>query len=283
MATVNSLSGGKTSSYLAAHYPADIDIFALVCIDCHNAGNYKIDPKLRQMANDRLQITSAHHGEFISTAEDPIILKTMFELEQHIGREITWVRGMSFEKMMDYKQAVPNIAKRFCSGILKITPIFEYLFIRDLLPCSMRIGYRYDEAHRINDFTTIYEFAYQCDLFGQFEGCNRWMDFEWRSGEFPLVDDRIIHPHVKGYWNHHTNVPFAEDSNCQICFWKEEQQLRKNFDNNPEIMAWGGVQEVIRGYRFKDKHTLFQIARMGIQMDFNFGTGSGCQAGFCTD
>lgn len=29
MKTVNSLSGGKTSSYIAVHYPADIEVFAL--------------------------------------------------------------------------------------------------------------------------------------------------------------------------------------------------------------------------------------------------------------
>jgi diphthamide synthase (EF-2-diphthine--ammonia ligase) len=34
--TINSLSGGKTSSYLAVHYPADIEVFAVVCIDDHN-------------------------------------------------------------------------------------------------------------------------------------------------------------------------------------------------------------------------------------------------------
>ena len=37
MITVNSLSGGKTSSYLAVHYPADYDIFSLVCIDDKNS------------------------------------------------------------------------------------------------------------------------------------------------------------------------------------------------------------------------------------------------------
>ena len=30
MKTVNSLSGGKTSSYMAVHYPADYNVFALV-------------------------------------------------------------------------------------------------------------------------------------------------------------------------------------------------------------------------------------------------------------
>ena len=33
MIKVNSLSGGKTSSYIAANYPADYDIFALVRIE----------------------------------------------------------------------------------------------------------------------------------------------------------------------------------------------------------------------------------------------------------
>ena len=33
MLTVNSLSGGKTSSYLAYHYPADLEIFSLVCVN----------------------------------------------------------------------------------------------------------------------------------------------------------------------------------------------------------------------------------------------------------
>jgi hypothetical protein len=32
MITVNSLSGGKTSSYMAKHYPADFNVFALVRI-----------------------------------------------------------------------------------------------------------------------------------------------------------------------------------------------------------------------------------------------------------
>ena len=33
MKTVNSISGGKTSAYIAKHYPADINIFSLVRIE----------------------------------------------------------------------------------------------------------------------------------------------------------------------------------------------------------------------------------------------------------
>ncbi len=70
LTTVNSLSGGKTSSYLAVHYPAEIEIFALVCMDCHNAGN-GIDPAIKRFANEKLQKTSSQWPEFVATAEDP--------------------------------------------------------------------------------------------------------------------------------------------------------------------------------------------------------------------
>lgn len=279
--TCNSLSGGKTSSYIEVHYPADVSIFALVCVDDHNCRG-KLDRKLVQMANERLEKTSSHWGEFVATTEDPIILKTIFDLEQFTGREITWVRGMSWEKMMDQKQAIPNMAKRFCTHIMKITPIFEYLYMKDMLPINMRIGYRYDELERVEKFTDTFKYAYKCEQRGKNGWQHRWKEIIWRTGSFPLVEDKIMHHHVKGYWLD-KNVPFADDSNCQNCFWKKEQQLRKNFDNNKAIMCWAGVQEAIRGHTFKEKHNLFQIANMGIQTDFNFGTGSGCQAGFCTD
>ena len=47
MKTINSLSGGKTSSFIAANYPADYNIFALV-----RTNNKKClfpDEKIRQM------------------------------------------------------------------------------------------------------------------------------------------------------------------------------------------------------------------------------------------
>jgi hypothetical protein len=37
METVNSLSGGKTSSYMAVHYPADYNILLLFVLTTQNA------------------------------------------------------------------------------------------------------------------------------------------------------------------------------------------------------------------------------------------------------
>jgi hypothetical protein len=45
----------------------------------------------------------------------------------------------------------------------------------------------------------------------------------------------------------------------------------------------GAVIEVLYDHSLKEDYSLLEIQRMGIQLDFVFGTGSGCQAGFCTD
>ncbi|MCY1720187.1 hypothetical protein OU798_07525 [Prolixibacteraceae bacterium Z1-6] len=298
METVNSLSGGKTSSYIAVHYPADYDVFALCCIDSHNAGAH-IDRKMKQRVNDKLQKYCPHMPEFVATSEDPVLLKTMFDLEQKIGREIIWLRGIGWEEMLRVKKAIPNMDKRFCTTILKMQPIFEFLFMRVPLPVKMRIGFRYDEAHRVNSENTTFRFPkfakkYKGRLVKSFNKSTvtfetyffdwlyQWETIEWRVNEHPLVDDKIIHYAVAQYWDRQ-NIVFPDDSNCQNCFWKDEQQLRKNFDTNLPIMIWAAIQEHLWGNTFKEEYSLFQISEMPIQLDFTFGTGAGCQAGFCTN
>lgn len=281
MKTINSLSGGKTSSYIAVKYPADYEVFSLVCIDCHNAGGpLKKDRKLMQMVNDKLQVYCSDQNEFVATAEDPKTIKVMFDLEQKIGREIIWLRGRGFEQVMDDRKAVPNLFKRFCTTEMKMKPIFEFLFKHTDLPVKMRIGYRYDEMERAGKFNDYFKYVSSVNLFGQRR--QNWSNILWRIGDFPLIDNKIIHKHIVDYWNEE-EIDFPEDSNCQNCFHKQPQQLRKNFDTNPAIMTWAGVQESIRENTFRKENSLLEIAKLGLQSEFNFGTGSGCQAGFCTD
>lgn len=282
MITVNSLSGGRTSGYIAAHYPADLDVFALVCINCHNAGG-TIDKKLKQMVNDRLQKYCSHWPEFVATSEDPITLKTIFDLEQYIGREIIWVRGIGWEELIRKQQAIPNAVKRFCSFWMKIVPIFDFLYKYHELPVRMRIGYRYDEMERVTDFTDTIKFSTHCEYQPKSNRwIHRWQEMVWREGEFPLVEDKVNHWKVRGYWEGKP-VSFPKDSNCQNCFWKDPQQLRKNFDENKAIMYWAAIQEGMKGNTFRDDFSLLQIAKLSIQQDFFFGTGAGCRAGACTD
>jgi hypothetical protein len=282
MKTVNSLSGGKTSAYLAAHFPADLDVFALVCIDDHNAGG-TIDKKIKQMANDRLQKYCSHWPEFRATSEDPAILKTMFDLEQFIGREIIWLRGMGWEEMLRKQQAIPNIAKRFCTTILKIVPIFEFLYKYHELPVNMRIGYRYDEAERAGSFTDSIKYPFHCQFYpNSNKWLHRWEDIKWRTGEFPLIDHKVHHYKIASFWKDKP-IAFPPDSNCQNCFWKDPQQLRKNFDNNKQIMYWAAIQEGLYDHTFRSDLSLLQISKLSVQQDFFFGTGAGCSSGGCTD
>lgn len=141
----------------------------------------------------------------------------------------------------------------------------------------------YDEQERALRFTENFNFAYMAEW--QERSCrwiNRWQDIHWRVGEFPLIEDRITHYDIKRYWQD-KGIDFPEDSNCLNCFWKAPAQLRKNFDTCPPVMWWSAIQEDLQGNTFKDKMSLFSISRLPLQLDFFYGTGSGCQAGFCTD
>jgi len=91
MKTINSLSGGKTSSYMAVHYPADYNIFALVTIQ-----DVKCKPKDAPLIN---YVSDKIGKEFIATAEDDKTLTVLRDLEQMLGKEIIWVNGNSFEEV----------------------------------------------------------------------------------------------------------------------------------------------------------------------------------------
>jgi hypothetical protein len=282
MVTVNSLSGGKTSSYLAVHHPADVEMFAMVCIDDHNAGRWlKRNKKLLQYANDKLERFIPIYGEFKATSEDPIIIQTMMQLEQKIGREITWVRGKSFEKMIADRGALPNQAWRFCTTDLKLIPIFEHCYMRYGEDVKMRLGIRWDEAERAETITNDFKFPFSCNLYG--DRRQNWETVEWRNVDYPLIADKVTNYSVNQYWNGQ-NIIFPDDSNCSNCFWKDYQQLRKNFDNErtAPVMSWALVQEVVKDNTFKKEMSLLETSKIGIQMDFTFGTGAeGCKSGWC--
>jgi len=102
MKTVNSLSGGETSSFMAIHYPADYNIFSLVCINDPECA--PDDKKLIQYVNDKLEKQIPTYGEFIATAEDDKTIIAMRDLEQLLGSEIIWTRGKSFDDVLTSKR-----------------------------------------------------------------------------------------------------------------------------------------------------------------------------------
>jgi hypothetical protein len=295
METVNSLSGGKTSSYMAVHYPADYNIFAVVCID-----DPKCAPKDKQIVqaiNDRLGAEKIKtYGEFIASAEDDKTLKVIFDLEQKLGKEIIWTRGDSFDAINKKSNAIPNYVRRFCTTGMKLDPIFYWWqdnFNEQTV--SMNLGYRIDEIERgymydesIKKFVPKPEKPYHAIVGKSKNGRNKWADVYWRETNYPLITNQVNHRMVRE-WAETTALDFPSDSNCVGCFWKNVQQLRKNWDDNPEKMQWFADQEKKiksksgKPRRWKTEATYEQIKTIGLQQDFFFGTGSGCQAGFCTD
>ena len=141
MKTVNSLSGGKTSSYIAANYPADYNIFSLV-----RTNDKRVlfpDAKVRQIVSDRI----GH--EFIGTLEEDTIIYTMLDLEQFIGQEIIWLSDKTFEDVIEkHSGYLPNLMTRFCTTDMKVKPIAQWCYDNTELPVEMRIGFRANEMSR---------------------------------------------------------------------------------------------------------------------------------------
>ena len=268
MKIINSLSGGKTSSYMAMHYPADYNLFALVQINDINC-----KPKDESIVK---YVSEKIGKDFIATAEDDATLYAMRDLEQLIGKEIIWVTGKTFDALNKKKKAVPNKQWRFCTTEMKMRPIFDWWFKNIGEKVKMGIGFRYDEkerAERIND-----KFK---GIVGKRKTRNKWEEIEWRESIFPLIENKIFHHNVIK-WADSSGIIYPSDSNCVGCFWKQGQQLRKNWDENTNKMQWFADQE-IKNKRWKKEFTYEQVKKLGLQQDFFFGTGSGCNAGYCTD
>lgn len=270
MKTVNSLSGGKTSSYMAAHHATDCNIFALVRIEADYCKPK--DMGIVKYVSDKIGM------DFIATAESDKTIYVVRDLEQLIGKEIIWVTGVTFEQLVSKKKALPNMMWRFCTTEMKMKPIFEYCQNEIKEVVRMQIGFRYDEKERANKENTKFK-----TIIGQSEnGRNKWDEVYWRELSYPLINSKRTHFDISE-WAKGTELIFPPDSNCVGCFWKPVQQIRKNWEDEPQKMRWFSEMERNMNRKFKKEMSYDSVKKIGLQQDFFFGTGSGCQAGFCTD
>jgi hypothetical protein len=270
MISIHSLSGGKTSSYMAVHYPADYNIFALVTIE---------DKKCAPKDVSIIKYVSDKIGQdFIATAEDDSTLYAMRDLEQMLGMEIIWVVGKSFDKIIASKHGfLPNKLVRYCTTEMKMRPIFDWWYKNIGEKVKMGIGYRYDEMERAERFTNKFK-----GIVGKRGTKNKWEEIEWRDGWFPLIDNKIIHPTIVK-WANNSGIKFPNDSNCIGCFHKHPQQLKKNSLNNPSKYQWFvDIEKASKG-AWKQEGSYEHFKSIPLQTDFDFGGGAGCNAGFCTD
>jgi len=271
MKTVNSLSGGKTSSYIAMNYPADYNVFALV---------HSTDPLTAPKDKGLIKKVSDKIGfDFIGTLEADETLKVVLELEQRIGKAITWVAGKSFDQVIEEKN-IPNKMWRFCTTEMKMIPIFNWWYKEIGEICKMRIGFRLDEFERSERFTTTMKYRESQKLTG--EKRYNWNEIKWRVGDFPLIDDRITIKDIVKYWQDDP-MPFPTSSNCVGCFWKSERELRQNWDDYPGKMEWFAKKEREKGHTFRTGITFDKIKKTPKQAEMFFGGGSCQSEGYCTD
>jgi len=282
METINSVSGGKTSSYIAKHYPADYNIFSLVRIeDVDNLWMKGKDEKTRQLISDRLG------KDFIGTAEMDETIYTILDLEQFLGQEIKIVSGDTFEQVIkNHGNYLPNKMARFCTVDMKLKPIFDWCRKNTELPIEMRIGFRPTEKRRaenvlkrsnengIESFRTIIGKAKNGNK-------NKWGEIEYRKVTFPLIDDNITKDVIYGYWNDKP-VRFSYRNNCVGCVNRQPLLISHMASKDIDTLRWFEKQEKITGNTFISDVSFSEILKFNPQgLLFEDEDFSDCDSGYC--
>lgn len=279
MITVNSLSGGKTSSYIAANYPADYNVFSLVRTDDKKC--LFPDAKIRQQVSDRLGT------EFIGTLEDDIIIYTMLDLEQFIGSKIDWVTGKTFDnsiiKTKKGTKFLPNKMARYCTTELKTMPILYWMYDVIKEPVIMRFGYRANETRRavkMMDKTDEEGFTKVKATFKKLkDGRNSWEEHRYCKPEFPLINDNIYKDTIEQFWKD-KDVRFAYMNNCVGCWWRSPLLLKKMHNKHPEKMQWFADQETSKS-KWRSDVRYSEIIKWKTQTELFDDDFNECDSGYC--
>jgi len=280
MTTVNSVSGGKTSAYLAKHYPADINLFSLVRIeDQNNLFMQGKDEPTRQIISDRLGV------EFVGTAEMDTIIYTILDLEQLIGQEIKMITGETFEQIIkNHGDYLPNMMARYCTTDMKILPIFNYLRANTTFPVEMRIGLRPSEINRMENIMSRANEngleSFKAVVGKSKNGNNKWDEIPYRYTTFPLIENNVQKDTIYNYWENQ-KVRFAYRNNCVGCVNRNPLFLSHMANKDERTFNWFVEQEKKTGNTFNSKATYQSILKYGEQKKMFDEDFNDCDSGFC--
>tara|TARA_R110002020_G_scaffold58337_6_gene159853 strand:- start:4099 stop:4962 length:864 start_codon:yes stop_codon:yes gene_type:complete len=285
MKTVNSLSGGKSSSYIGLNYPADYNIFSLV------RTNDKLceypDKKVRQIVSDLIGC------EFVGTTEQDEIIKIMLKMSEKI--DIKWITGETFEDVIngDWNRGkngsnyLPNVMVRYCTIHLKLNPIFNWWRENINEICEMRIGFRKGEERRMNKMLKkLNENGNEENkcIIGKRKTRNKWGMVEWRRPSFPLVEDGIDNNKIQKFWEQENDINFSKGyyNNCVGCFHRSPLFLNKMTENHRNKIEWFSKMEKENSPNtFKKDLTYEQILNWNMQTELSFDDFSECDSGYC--
>jgi len=266
MKTIQSVSGGKSSAYMALHYPADDYTFAAVLSD--DPACVIQDPDLRKYAQSKLPWFDWDRG---GCRELDLTLLNLQRLEQELSHSITWVAApFTFDTMLrgdatseirrvyagvSTSGMLPNKRMRFCTQALKLYPIFWHCWLQgDGDPVVMPIGFRWDERQRVERWTCKndkIDVPTHCDIAGQFKDKHRHASIEWRVPTFPLYDDGIDRIDVVRFWQG-KRWDWPAVSNCDFCFFHRAAEHQHQAHHYPDRARWWVNQESLAGATFGD-------------------------------
>lgn len=285
MKTVNSLSGGKSSSYIALNYPADYNVFSLV--RTNDSSCLYPDAKVRQIVSDLIGC------EFIGTTEQDAIIKIMLDLSEKIN--IDWITGEAFEDIINGSwnkgkngsHYLPNQMVRYCTTHLKMYPIFEYWKKNINEVCEMRIGFRKGEERRQQNMLDKLNKNGNEEIkivVGKRGSKNKWGMVEWRKPSFPLIENGIDNKTIQSYWSKNTDVKFPKGyyNNCVGCFHRSPLFLNKMYQEHPNKIKWFAKQEEQnKPNTFRKDVNFKQIMQFAPQSELTFEDFDECDSGFC--
>ena len=285
MKTVNSLSGGKSSSYIALNYPADYNVFSLV--RTNDKSCMYPDAKVRQIVSDKIGC------EFVGTTEQDAIIKIMLQLSEKI--DIDWVTGQAFEDVIngDWNKGkngshyLPNLMTRYCTTEMKMKPIFEWWQKEINEIVEMRIGFRATEmrrAKRIMEKLNENGIDEMKTIVGKRGTRNKWGMVEWRIPTFPLIPANINNDTIYNYWQKNKEVQFEEGyyNNCVGCFHRSPVFLSKMSQEHKNKMEWfANIEAENSPNTFRKDCTYKEILEYKPQIELDFEDFDDCDSGYC--
>ena len=152
-----------------------------------------------------------------------------YETASRIGEPFTYL-------ICDYEY-LPNPTQRFCTSILKIRVMRDFMRSMGYNDWVNLIGFRKDEAHRVANSKGHYD---------------RW------ENEFPLYRDGISKWDVNVWWG---QQPFnlqlqSHEGNCDLCHMKGKKKKIDVLRRKPEIADWWLLAEEFAGARFRSNYSV---------------------------
>lgn len=160
--------------------------------------------------------------------------------------------GEIFENVINEKKIIPNIAWRYCTETMKITPTKRYLKSKGIKQYVNYLGIRVDEPIRYSKIMSR-------------NSKNVYNDM-------PLFYDNINKKMVDEFWQ---NMPFDLEhnsifGNCDLCFMKGKNKLINILREKPNLADWWIKQEKKVNNTFIKDYSYSTLLKLSKQPQFNF-------------